>query len=96
MATKTSTKKATKRSAKKGTRKWRSLTPDMVSAGRKELRKLTKAGNEQGYISKFAQEHNITNVTAFLALRGRTYRYLQTPGVMIDGKPAKVERVKTA
>lgn len=92
------TKKAAprKRAKAKVERKWRSLSEKDVSQGRKTLRAKTKAGTESGFISEFAREHGITNVTAFLALRGRTYRYLKTPGVMISGKPAKVEARKQA
>jgi hypothetical protein len=85
-----------KKATKKAERKWRSLTEQAVSSGRKTLAKRTKAGTDKGFISEFAREHNITNVTAFLALRGRTYRYLKTPGVMTSGKSAPVEARKQA
>jgi hypothetical protein len=76
--------------AKKGERKWRSLTEKVVIAGRKELAKRTKAGTAKGYISEFARDHDITNVTAFLALRGRTYRYLPG-GVSVAGTILKAK-----
>ena len=72
------------RAKKQATRKWRTLSEQDVTNGRKKLRALTKSGKDKGFISQFARDHNITNVTAFLALRGRTYRYLKTPGVMIS------------
>jgi hypothetical protein len=89
MATKTTAKRKT--TAKKTVRKWRSLSETDVKAGRRELAKLTKKGTEKGYISRFAEDHGITNVTAFLALRGRTYRYL-AGGVATDGTILKAQK----
>ena len=66
------------RAAKKE-RKWKSLSKAVVINGRKKLYSLEAKGEGRGFISEFARKHDISNVTAFLALRGKTYRYLPMP-----------------
>ncbi len=52
----------------------KTLTRISVALGRKKLAVLEKAGLGKGFITDFARKYGVSTVSAYLALRGKTYK----------------------